>query len=683
VARRRWWFPHEGWLVLVVPAVVALALGWLLTPGGTVYKATATMYVGSQVIDFKAPDAQNQLHALDRRMATVAAMVSSRSVAAQAISAAGVSRSPASVASASGAHQIPDTQLLAIDAYDVDPVVAQKLANGIAAVVLRQPAAPSAPDEDGALPRLPGTIFRSATVPSVREHTGKLRAVAVAFLAGLSVGAGMRLARRYLDLTFGSAGAVERAIRIPVLGSVPDFGSRRRLTLSGRLPIVVGAAAAGALVVGSRVVHLPRTIELAAAVSFPAVLMLLRLGRRRALTICIATAAFFCGAPLRAGRLNVSDVFLLAAIPIIVLNRHPRDEPAPVPRGLLLGLGLLIAGGIVGSIFEPAVDPFRASLRFPYPAKLLFFPPRVGEVFRFAYGTVGTVLLVRAARLSRRQIEGALMFFGLGATTSVVWALIQGGNANGRAKGLAGHPVSLGWISAFAAIVGVGIVLSRQRNSRSVGLLIIAASVTGMSLSGTRSSVFILVVGLVMLQFGLRSARRSFAFLLIALLAMSFVLLGAGGETRTRLAGNAGAEQSNYGRRLLRDDSIALVHEHGITGVGLRYIFPPHNLVLGVLGSTGLIGFAGFLILVVSLLRRLAIAPAADTVTLAVLAAALGLYGNSWVVNVGWDHWLWVPLALVLGMRQPPVPGESALNKASPTSALSEWRATAAASSPG
>ena len=53
---------------------------------------------------------------------------------------------------------------------------------------------------------------------------------------------------------------------------------------------------------------------------------------------------------------------------------------------------------------------------------------------------------------------------------------------------------------------------------------IIAASVIGMSVSGTRSSVFILVVGLVMLQFGLRSARRSFAFLLIALLAIWLVI---------------------------------------------------------------------------------------------------------------------------------------------------------------
>jgi O-antigen ligase len=90
------------------------------------------------------------------------------------------------------------------------------------------------------------------------------------------------------------------------------------------------------------------------------------------------------------------------------------------------------------------------------------------------------------------------------------------------------------------------------------------------------------------------------------------------------------------------------VRKHGWTGVGLRFLFPPHNLVLGVLAATGALGFIGLLIVVGSLIRRLITTPAADVLAIAVLAAAVGTYACMWVVNVGWDRWFWVPIALVL-----------------------------------
>ena len=141
--------------------------------------------------------------------------------------------------------------------------------------------------------------------------------------------------------------------------------------------------------------------------------------------------------------------------------------------------------------------------------------------------------------------------------------------------------------------------------------------------------------------------------MLVGVLGLAVALLGVGGETAvgTRLAGDTSAALSNVGRTLVRQDSFAVVRRHGITGIGLQWLFQPHNLVLGVLAATGVIGFAGLLIVVVTMARRLVTTSTTDPVTLAVISAALAVYTCAWVVNVGWDRWFWIPVALVFTAR--------------------------------
>jgi len=212
--------------------------------------------------------------------------------------------------------------------------------------------------------------------------------------------------------------------------------------------------------------------------------------------------------------------------------------------------------------------------------------------------------------------------------------------------------VGFGWISAIAAIIGVGLVLTRRRGSQWLGGVVIVAGVDGILVSGTRSAVPLLVIGLIILQFGVRSARSSMAFLLLGLMGLSLSLVGIGGNTEVgrRLEGNVSSQASDQGRGQLRRQAITVVREHGFTGVGLRYLYPPHNLILGVLGATGIIGFTGLLVIVATLARRFATTPDGDVVALAVLSATLAIYVSSWVINPGWDRFLWYPLALVFAM---------------------------------
>src|SRR5205085_596843 len=81
----------------------------------------------------------------------------------------------------------------------------------------------------------------------------------------------------------------------------------------------------------------------------------------------------------------------------------------------------------------------------------------------------------------------------------------------------------------------------------------------------------------------------------------------------TRLAGDTSAALSNVGRTLVRQDSFTVVHHHGLTGIGLQWLFQPHNLVLGVLAATGVIGFLGLVIVVLSVARRLVTTATTDT----------------------------------------------------------------------
>jgi len=103
----------------------------------------------------------------------------------------------------------------------------------------------------------------------------------------------------------------------------------------------------------------------------------------------------------------------------------------------------------------------------------------------------------------------------------------------------------------------------------------------------------------------------------------------------------------------LRNETYDLVRQHGLTGVGLKYLFPPHNLILAVLGAMGVVGLAGFVVVCIDLIRRLLTSRAGDTILVAVLASTLAMYACAWVVNFGWEHFLWLPVALVLGDVRP------------------------------
>src|SRR5438270_610015 len=131
-------------------------------------------------------------------------------------------------------------------------------------------------------------------------------------------------------------------------------------SVSGRWA-AYAAVAAGALLAAAAVGGAPKALALAIALGLPAFVLLLRMGRHRAVVVSITLGAFFSGAPVKIGQFDISDLFLLLTIVFLVLGSDPA-EPSPLPRGVVGGLCLIVVGGFVGSLFQPARSPFSTAI---------------------------------------------------------------------------------------------------------------------------------------------------------------------------------------------------------------------------------------------------------------------------------------------------------------------------------
>jgi capsular polysaccharide biosynthesis protein len=154
-------------------------------------------------------------------------MIASEPIAAQAIDRTSLARSPASVVSATTATVGDQTNLLYIDVKDKSPVVAQRLANGLAdsfvsAVQQFEPNT-QAPTE-GAVPALPVYTFERARLPDSPDPNALAVNIVIATILGVGLMASGILLADHLDVTVRGYADAERRLRLPVLGVMPRFG---------------------------------------------------------------------------------------------------------------------------------------------------------------------------------------------------------------------------------------------------------------------------------------------------------------------------------------------------------------------------------------------------------------------------------------------------------------------------
>jgi capsular polysaccharide biosynthesis protein len=252
---RLWKLVWHRRLLAIAMVVAALAAGYAVTPRTAKYQAQATVFVGvANNTPYGVFSADLQLGQAELAN-SFAIMVPTISVAQQAVASTGIPRSPGQVAGETKATVVTGTSLIAITGTDVDPVIAQRMTNGVAQafVNLTEQIDPVTTNFAGqaTAPRSPVSISQEAILPVVPVSSGLTRTLVESGLFGLLAAVALILLLDYLDLSVRSAEEVERRVGLPVLGVVP---------LLPRLPAREGlTSAVGPAKVALRSKSAPRT----------------------------------------------------------------------------------------------------------------------------------------------------------------------------------------------------------------------------------------------------------------------------------------------------------------------------------------------------------------------------------------------------------------------------------------
>jgi capsular polysaccharide biosynthesis protein len=228
-------------LVLAI-AAAALIAGFLITPRGRTYTATATLYVGSRSIDIDPQSRQvsgDRVAGLDRLIKTFTALVPTRPVADAALKTTGAKRSPGEVMANTSADQVANTDLIRVSFTDRNPAVSTQLANGVASALMDQIRSfePRTSQADQVL-----SVYDTARGLGSPNPSGLPRTLALAGIFGLITAGALVALLEYLDITIRSADDAERLLGLPVLAVIP--ASANELPISAAVSIRQGLLSA-------------------------------------------------------------------------------------------------------------------------------------------------------------------------------------------------------------------------------------------------------------------------------------------------------------------------------------------------------------------------------------------------------------------------------------------------------
>lgn len=210
---------RQRWILVILTTLVGALVGLAITPTTAYYRTGTVLYVGSSNLT----DNQVQLYALpglDQIISSFAQMIPSAVITQEAVQATGVPRSAHQAAAETKAAIVPTTSLIAVQVTDRDPVVAQKLADGISNAFVEKVRTlePSGP---GAVPSEPAYVFQDAPLPASPLKTGLTRKVLLGAVFGLILSIALVLLLDYLDITVKGPEELERRLDLPVLAAIP------------------------------------------------------------------------------------------------------------------------------------------------------------------------------------------------------------------------------------------------------------------------------------------------------------------------------------------------------------------------------------------------------------------------------------------------------------------------------
>lgn len=358
---------------------------------------------------------------------------------------------------------------------------------------------------------------------------------------------------------------------------------------------------------------------------------------------------------LRLGGFAVFDVFAPCAAVLLLMNgskdRRPENKKSPALLFAWLGLFFLFLASILSAIMST-----NTAEHFTRTGKLILaFTDMI--LFSFA--------LVTRSGISFRQILAILC---LSATISSAVCIAQGQfglfrlltfqseldiNEMSRFTGLAEHPIEAGYISVFGVLFGV--VLFSQKNKRLFFALLTLTNLYSMRYSGSLTSFFALVAGVIALLFYSKSFKTVLSFTLLMPLLLSWALLGDPSSPLTKRITQLTEVGNKYSTIQSREgqwkETFALMDMTSLIygrGYSLKDM-PQGDIHNGILSSTysfGILGFLSQLAFFAFFLFRLKKQP--ETLYKSVLLSAFLVFLAAYMTGPALSRRsLWMPLFLL------------------------------------
>jgi hypothetical protein len=354
-----------------------------------------------------------------------------------------------------------------------------------------------------------------------------------------------------------------------------------------------------------------------------------------------------------AGPLPASDLLLILALGLYVLIRL-RSEPSERRpyRAVVIGLSLLAVGGIVGTLTE-VPGPFMYKALGQPLRDVSGLGQNLGNEVKFLLGSFIPIAAWALARPSRELVRRVVGAFVAGAFLSALAGFTPSGRGGNRLVGLTVHPGQFGSLSVLALGGAMGLLLTRRpiKAWAYIVLPVLGYAVLG---SGSRAALGAMVVlGVIV---GPLTRSRAVMGTIAVGLACVLLLFATGivrPEGENALGRALGGAQSAQGSDEIRGDLhrevFARWEQRPITGNGFNYMRPSHNVYLGIIASTGLLGTIGFLVVLASICRRLW-RRRSDLLAMGVGAGYLAYLTAAYFDNIFWWRWLWFYVGMVVAV---------------------------------
>jgi polysaccharide biosynthesis transport protein len=205
-------------IVLVTTVAVATAIG-VTSFQPRQYDATATLLTGQG----EGIGSIESVLAINQTAQALGSLATDRVVVAAAVREAGLDEPVDSVLARVSAEVPSNTPVIRLTVRDTSPQRAATLANAIV-----RGFADLIEERAGADSNLSAIVWQDAVAPTEPSAPNVVRLALVALVLGLLLGTGIAFLREHLDGQWRSELDVERALGLPVLGTIPVQPTRRR-----------------------------------------------------------------------------------------------------------------------------------------------------------------------------------------------------------------------------------------------------------------------------------------------------------------------------------------------------------------------------------------------------------------------------------------------------------------------